>query len=811
MSLPPPADQRPILPMPAEPYQPIAASGLPPSSRSLPPGHKRTRVLLSCEPCRVSKQKCDREQPCANCIKKSREGLCKYAPRPEKVRPERSMAARLKRLEGMVREMMHTQQEQPAPPSVPNTAMPEGQEDERPADTRASLPRRTVLTAPRGGEEEPLAQVVVGKDGQGTYIGATHFMAMLNDIEDLKSYFDDDDETPEMSSTGPATTWDFESRGGQHELATSNSYSSPGILLPFGPAAACKQDLIEMLPPRHVVDRLIQRYFGAVSPSHHCVHRPTFGKQCDAFWHDPSTASAHWLSLLWIILALGTLLSKFAAPEELEPDSRLSPPERFRHYRSLALQALTQGVFTSPTTSTLQAILLYAESEFLVNRKTQMNCYIIISVCVRLMLRMGFHRDASKLPSLSPFEGEMRRRMWHMACQCDLLVSFHLGLPSMVDKIESDTSLPKNLIDSDFFPDSPCLPPPRPDAEYTPLTYPIWKSSLCQVFGLVAFQANSLTAPTYAEVMALDRKIEDRWGQVPSFMRQVRPPDNSITDSPHMLNQRFGLVSLYQKSRCVLHRRYLVEVPTLKPEHAYSRRTCLEAAVALLDYQEFMHLATLPGGALRSSGWFITSLAIHDLLLAAMVVYLVLLNEVDCSSGGDEEGKANLPDRKQLFEILQKSHRTWILIARDDPASAKAVEALGTMLSKLERRMAESSGNGESESSWQILKEPFSVGSLSVSDGPRDSVMNFEPGDQYQVPLSRQDLVPAASGTSFDAPWLNVNMGTEEMNWKTFDDVMSGQSDDIIPPQDVESWIEQGPLLPDVSLMASFGLQGPFV
>jgi len=43
--------------------------------------------------------------------------------------------------------------------------------------------------------------------------------------------------------------------------------------------------------------------------------------------------------------------------------------------------------------------------------------------------------------------------------------------------------------------------------------------------------------------------------------------------------------------------------------------------------------------------------------------------------------------------------------------------------------------------------------------------MNFEPGDQYQVPLSRQDLVPAASGTSFDAPWLNVNMGTEEMNW----------------------------------------------
>lgn len=99
------------------------------------------------------------------------------------------MAAHLKRLEGMVREVKHTQQEQPTSPPVPNTALPEGQEEERPADTPASLPVRTVLTAPResavgesGDVEEPLAQVVMGKDGQGTCVGATHFTAMLDDV-----------------------------------------------------------------------------------------------------------------------------------------------------------------------------------------------------------------------------------------------------------------------------------------------------------------------------------------------------------------------------------------------------------------------------------------------------------------------------------------------------------------------------------------------------------------------------------------------------------------------------------------------------
>ncbi|KAK3995099.1 fungal-specific transcription factor domain-containing protein [Cladorrhinum sp. PSN332] len=782
MSIPPTGNQRSILPMPASSSPAIPGPEILPSNRTLPPGHKRTRVLLSCGPCRLSKQKCDRLQPCTNCIKKSREGLCTYAPKPAKLKPDRSMAARLKRLEGLVREVMNTQQ----PPPLATDRIPQVQDQDQ---GTPAVPARTVLTAPRSGtdeadDEEPRAQVVVGKGGQGTYIGATHFMAMLDDIEDLKSYFDDDDdETPEDNSIaasmstgiGPTPARPYDSPDGP-QPSSSHSPASPEVFLFAGNTSTSKQGLIEMLPPREVVDRLIERYFSACSPSH---------------------PSPQFLSLLWIILALGTLLSKFTAPHELETDNPPLPPtERFRRYRAAALQALITGGLSSPSLTTLQAVLLYAESEFLVNRKTQMNCYLIISVCVRLMFRMGLHRDASKLPNITPFDGEMRRRLWHVACQFDLLVSFHLGLPSMVDRVESDTSLPKHLIDSDFSPESLYLPDPRPDSEYTQLTYPIWKSSICQVFGLVASRANSLRVPNYVEVMYLDRQLEARWAQVPDFMRQVRPPpDNSISDSPHMLNQRFGLVSLYQKSR----------------------RTCLEAAIALLDYQEFMHLATLPGGALRSSGWFITALAIHDFLLAAMVVYLVLLNEeISEQFGGDGYGKPALSSRNQLFDILEKSHRTWVVISQDDPASVKAAATLETMLRKLRSKNGDSMDGGkgkgvvdEENNSWQIVREPpVSVGSLSVSDELWDSDMNFDPADQIQVPLSRQGLMP--SSTTFDAAWLDVNMGTDEMSWRTFDDAMSGQNSNIIP-QDVEDWIEQGPLLPDVSSIACFGLQGPYI
>ncbi|KAJ3496859.1 hypothetical protein NLG97_g2338 [Lecanicillium saksenae] len=82
---------------------------------SVPP-QKRSRVLLSCAPCRNSKLKCDRNQPCSQCAKKDRPEACVYAPKPVKKKPPpKGMSARLKRLEGMVRNMMEAEVEEQDP------------------------------------------------------------------------------------------------------------------------------------------------------------------------------------------------------------------------------------------------------------------------------------------------------------------------------------------------------------------------------------------------------------------------------------------------------------------------------------------------------------------------------------------------------------------------------------------------------------------------------------------------------------------------------------------------------------------------
>lgn len=387
-----------------------------------------------------------------------------------------------------------------------------------------------------------------------------------------------------------------------------------------------------------------------------------------------------------MIMSLGVFYSTFLAPHELTSDSPLPPMDRFKLFRAAAAWCLVWGKYTQPSIGTIPPFILYVEAEFIISRAAQMNCYLLSSVCLRLLLKMGLHREPSKLTNISAFEGEMRRRMWNMAVQMDLLVSFHMGLPSMLNGIDSDVDLPRNLVDEDFDEHTPELPPPRPLTDYTEMTYPITKSSLMRVFGQVARQAHLLAPPPYAEVIRLDGLLNDTWRAVPQFM-MVKPLEQCVTTPAMQVIQRFGLASLYNKSRCVLHRRFLLE-PVPKREHDYSRWQCLEGAMTLLEFQNTIWHACRPGNMLAQNGWFVSSLAVHDFLLAAIILYLAVGHEQFWQEGGEflpewMDRMSPSPTKEHLLHLLQRSYSVWVSIAADVPEIKKTADVLETMLGKL--------------------------------------------------------------------------------------------------------------------------------
>ena len=148
------------------------ASGDIGSSNGVIKVHRRNRQPLSCVPCRAKKLKCDRSHPCETCTKRGDEVLCTYGigsgivkakDAPSDSGRKTQAQERLRTLEGLVMQMMKTNQSE---------GTPTNESPETTTDTITSLSNDGHLRV---------------EGGEAKYTGSTHWSAILDNINDLKS------------------------------------------------------------------------------------------------------------------------------------------------------------------------------------------------------------------------------------------------------------------------------------------------------------------------------------------------------------------------------------------------------------------------------------------------------------------------------------------------------------------------------------------------------------------------------------------------------------------------------------------------
>lgn len=300
---------------------------------------------------------------------------------------------------------------------------------------------------------------------------------------------------------------------------------------------------------------------------------------------------------------------------------------------------------------------------------------------------MGYHRDPRQWSHVSPFQGEMRRRVWAFIRQLDILFSFQLALPSMIRINDCDTLQPRNLFEDDLKPDMKELPAERPKSEPTHVSYAIAKSDITLAFGLILEDINGVHKhASYDEVLKRDNYLRELKENLAPHLR-LRPLEETLHDPATLLMQRYGLDILWQKCMCVLHRKYIAKA-RLNPRYSHSRRACVDASMAILRSQALLHRESQPGGRMRSMKWFIPSLTKHDYLLAAMIVCL------DLHYDGLAEASAEKPpnydqyfwspeQHTEMMQALEVSRQIWIESAETSMEGYKASKALGIMLDKL--------------------------------------------------------------------------------------------------------------------------------
>lgn len=192
------------------------------------------------------------------------------------------------------------------------------------------------------------------------------------------------------------------------------------------------------LPPRHLADGLVNRYFETIETVYRVLHVPSFKRDYEAIWIKPATQpETYFLVQLKLVLALGAVT--------YDPNFSLRT-EAIRWIYE-AQTYLSEPIFKSRLRiQTVQTRILLILAMELVDVSGD-STWISAGSLIRTAITMGLHRDPRHLPEMTTLAAEMRRRLWNTILEISLQASMSKGGPPLLDMADFDAEVPGNISD----------------------------------------------------------------------------------------------------------------------------------------------------------------------------------------------------------------------------------------------------------------------------------------------------------------------------------------------------------------------------
>ncbi|THV45841.1 hypothetical protein BGAL_0445g00040 [Botrytis galanthina] len=672
----------------------------------------RRRIPLSCQACRVRKLKCNREKPCQNCVVRGDIAIttCSYAEKNDArlpgstLQPEQEdMRARIDRLENSILSVISKEKKNNFHPLSPSL----GEND-----------------------DDHVGQAGGQKSSVDTR--STHWDSILNDLGAMKDAWIDDHDQFE-TSLPPATT--------SYRPSLLGSLTEPPD----------RATILASLPSRKEADKLIERFFESYNPfipACYLFHKTTYMKQIKSFWEEPQKARIVWIGLYFSTMCLA--LQSYARNNDIPPEYQDTLATVIDLYRIRTAQCLIIADITRPVYLMIETMLCYAFIEYAYERDGDMGTWLLSGNIMRLALQQGYHRDPDQHSGLSVYESEMRRRVWLIVTQHELLFSVQIGLPKSIKFAECDTKEPRNLHAEELSEDMTILPSSRLDTESTHNCYQRVQSRIMRAYGYVIEFLHIVEPQPYTEVIRLDEMLKKHHDHIPSHL-QLGTLSQMAHETPSTIAEKFFLQKFYYKATLLLHRKYWNTTLPGNPDEFrwFSRRMCVLSSMALLNIQVSMHEASQPGGILKDLKWWHFSMTNHDFLLAAMIMCLDLNTNqrTDPRSGG--MSYCSVAEKKKL-EALIRAKDIWREVEGKCKDAKRAVDILGSLIKRLTAKVQ---NNVVLNVNPDCVRQPPVVATMNQTDA---EVLN------NSVPIYTDITVPTIFTTQADS-FNDISMIPENM------------------------------------------------
>ncbi|OAP54767.1 hypothetical protein AYL99_11215 [Fonsecaea erecta] len=402
---------------------------------------------FSCIRCFERKVKCDKQSPCSNCVKSKVECIFRIPPparRRKKRTQEDLLLARLKKCEELLKSKGIDIDTEVASSSLSASVTLESPSSSQPPigspqpldpDAESVLAKQRQIFAAYPPELQKSGQLIVDQ-GKSRFIENPLWASLSDEFrqpnEAIAEYSEDEDEI-----------------GSPIEESTD-------FILGFTPSS---NPVHQLHPSPANILILWQMFLDNINPMTKLIHQPTLHKTLVQASSQLDNLPRGLEALMFAIYS-----SAVYSIEDDECEMKLGEPRKIllARYRHATRKALARARFMA----TSEMVVLQAFFLYLLTMREDYDArttWTLAGVASRIGQGMGLHRDGTSL-GVSPFETEMRRRLWWQITTLDFRSAELSGSGRSGDFSMSDTLVPSNVNDEDIYPDmtEPPVPHTRP-------------------------------------------------------------------------------------------------------------------------------------------------------------------------------------------------------------------------------------------------------------------------------------------------------------------------------------------------------------
>ena len=348
---------------------------------------------------------------------------------------------------------------------------------------------------------------------------------------------------------------------------------------------------LDVLPDKDTCARLVTIYFDTVECTYHIFHGPTFWASFWAYWLEPSQQTE---ALACIILLMLSCVH-VANSKELSKYRGLSNVvrEEAMYWIETCDAWMARQSRKHLTIESFQVRILLAMAKQ-INAVKRKQVWERASELLTFAVSTGLHQNPSKIdttyvrdqaqdlptkPKTTPYEREMRRRLWAVIVELELQASFDKGVPPSRLPLMADCGNVTLLADEQFDPSSSALPSSELRSKYTAVSYlSLSQESLHLRIAVADLINTSIDLVAFDQLLEYDEQLKHTIERLPEWTRAKR------TDASALVNSQAPAALLELQ---MLQLRLLLHVPSARgmdksSQCNLSRMTCIDTSARMM-------------------------------------------------------------------------------------------------------------------------------------------------------------------------------------------------------------------------------------